>query len=133
MPIYNPSGDLTGGGTVAGTVFSSGSVSTTDATETTLETVATASDTSYHVETTVIATETTDNDETASYKLHGTFKNDGGVLTQIGSTTSAHAAEDTVGWDADFDVNTTNIRVRVTGAASTNINWASMTMTSPAS
>jgi len=110
-----------------GEVIVNNTVATTDATETTLTTIASTSNRIYHVTATVVATETTDHDEAASYVLHGTFKNDGGTLTQVGNTTAAHTAENTAGWDADFDVNSTNIRVRVTGAASTNITWRAFT------
>jgi hypothetical protein len=99
------------------------STTTADGTVTTLATLDTDSDTAIHVTATVVGHETTDSDETASYVIHGTFQNDGGTLTQIGPTTSSHAAEVTAAWDAAFDVNSTNIRVRVTGAAATNIRW----------
>ena len=99
------------------------STTTADGTVTTLATLDTDSDTAIHVTATVVGHETADSNETASYVIHGTFQNDGGVLTQIGATTSSHAAEVTAAWGAGFDVNSTNIRVRVTGAAATNIQW----------
>ena len=98
-------------------------VTTTDATVTTLELVDTANDAVYHAEAIVMATETAAHDEMASYHIAGTFRNDGGTLTQVGATTVIHSAEDTVGWDCDFDVNADDIRLRVTGAAATNVNW----------
>ena len=103
--------------------FANEEITTTDATETTASTLATQSDRTYHVTTYVVATETTDHDESASYVIHGTFKNDGGTLTAIGTTSQTHIAEDTTSWDASYDVSGTDIRVRVTGAASTNIRW----------
>lgn len=32
-------------------------------------------------------------------------------------------AEDQAGWDATLDINSTNVRVRVTGAADNNVTW----------
>lgn len=98
-------------------------VNTTDATVTVAATVATITDRAYLVTAKVLATETTDHDEVASYGRVGTFKNDGGTLTQVGSTTSLWTHEDTAGWDVDFNVSGTSIRLRVTGAAATNISW----------
>jgi len=119
------SGNIASGATANGTgqVTQSAEVATTDATVTSLWTLTTVSDTIYQVRATVIATETTDHDEAASYELIATFKNDGGTLTQVGTTTVAHSAEDTAGWDAVFDVSAGDIRVRVTGAAATNVSW----------
>lgn len=75
-----------------------------------------------HITATVIAVKS-DGSEVASYRLHGTFKNDGGTLTQVGSTTSAHTVESDVNWDAVFTVNTPNLDITVTGAAET-ISWS---------
>jgi len=97
-------------------------VTTTDATETTLDTLATASDTAYHINAEVVATETVDHDEVASYIVLGTFRNDGGTLTLVDSIVTT-VGEDTAGWDCAVDANGTDIRLRVTGAAATNINW----------
>jgi len=102
------------------------SVTTADATVTTLRTISTEPDSAFHVTAYVCGHETTDSDETASYVIHGTFQNDGGTLTQIGSTTDAHTAEVTAAWACGFNANNTSdeIEVQVTGAAATNIQWA---------
>lgn len=121
-------------GTLAGLLTalgqSSATVNTTDATVTTLQTIATASDISYTVETMVVARRTGGAagaaGDSAGYKLFATFKNVAGTLTQVGATDKV-AQEDQAGWDADFDVNTTNIRVRVTGAVDNNVTWNSYT------
>jgi len=99
------------------------SVATTDATVTEATTFQTESNKAYLVWLRVIATETADHDEVAGYIRAGTFKNDGGTLTQIGSTTSVATHEDTGAWDVTLDATGTKIRVRVTGAAATLINW----------
>jgi hypothetical protein len=99
-------------------------VATTDATETTLYEFDTKDDTCYHVEATVVATETDAHDEMASYQIKGTFRVDGAAnAVQVGTTSTNHFAEDTAGWNCDFDTSGTTIRVRVTGAAATNITW----------
>jgi len=100
-----------------------GSVSTTDATTTTMITVTTATDTAYHVVAQGIGVNTDDYSEVGSYYRVATFKNDGGTLSQVGSTTEVHAQEDVAGWNVGLSTSGTNIRVRVTGAAATNINW----------
>ena len=96
---------------------------TTDATVTTAATVATESDVAYHVVARIVAYETPSGNEAAGYERAATFKNDGGTLTQVGSTTALATHEDTGGWDATLDASGTTIRARVTGAAATTINW----------
>lgn len=97
---------------------------TTDATQTAASTFATTNDSSYFVDCKVIATETVDHDETGSYWRQATFKNDGGTLTLVGSVrTVVTDNENTGGWDVTLDASGTSIRVLVTGAASTTVNW----------
>lgn len=98
-------------------------LNTTDATQTVAATIATDSDSAYQVIARVLATETTDHDEIASYVLVAAFKNDGGTLTQVGATTAVSTIESTGGWAVDFDVDGTDIQIKVTGAGSTNISW----------
>jgi hypothetical protein len=98
-------------------------VNTTDATQTTSATFPTKSNRAYLAIARVAATETTDFDEVAGYERIATFKNDGGTLTLVGSVTSVHTAESTAGWDVTLDASGTDIRVRVTGAADTNVTW----------
>lgn len=99
-------------------------VNTTDATQTTAATFPTRSNHGYKAIAKVIATETDDFDEIGDYWLEAAFKNDGGTLSLVGSVRSLHTAnESTAGWDATLDASGTDIRVRVTGAASTDITW----------
>lgn len=98
-------------------------VNTTDATQTVAATVSTDTDRLYVLTAIIGAVDTGDYNEGASYGRVATFKNDGGTVTQIGSTTSLWTHEDTAGWDVDFNISGTTIRVRVTGAAATNITW----------
>lgn len=106
------------------TVFKGGiPVSTTDATETSLATFQTESDKTYLVVARVIGREISGGNEAAGYVRIGTFHNDGGTLALVGSVSATHTAEITAGWDCTLDASGTTIRVRVTGAAATDILW----------
>lgn len=108
-------------------VTGNGNVSTTDATPTTVHTFTTASNRSYHYEVRCTARRTGGSagtaGDTASYRLIGTFKNVSGTLTQVGTTTAIHTAEDQAGWDCTLGTSGTAIVVTGTGAANNNINW----------
>jgi hypothetical protein len=132
---YNGSAIVDPGG--SGTLSITGKMTLTDTTSTdndaitTIESFSTLADHSYHVEAIVVGTETDDHDETASYHMIGTFKRDGAVLSQLGTTNYVHEEEDTGTWDCVFDTSGTAIRIRVTGGpATTNVDWISkMTVT----
>jgi hypothetical protein len=100
---------------------------TTDATQGTAATFDTSfwTDGCFTVLATVTARETVDSDEGAGYILAGTFLRTSGVTTLLGSVTAVHTAESTGGWAATMDVDSDgdNVRVRVTGASSTDIKW----------
>ena len=61
--------------------------------------------------------------DTGSYILAGTFKNSGGTLTQLGSTTTVHSAEDNSSYDASIGVGGTNIEINVTGLTGRTVDW----------
>jgi hypothetical protein len=96
---------------------------TNDATQVTGLLIPTRANHVYYVEVDVLASETADFDEMAGYKRIAAFKNDGGTLTLLGSVAATFTAETTSGWDVTLDASGTNIRVRLTGAASTDISW----------
>ena len=98
-------------------------VTTTDATPTVASVLQTEANKTYHVTARVAAVETVDHDESAGYTRVAAFQNDGGVLTQIGSTAAPFTAETTAGWDFGLSASGTEIRATVTGAAATSINW----------
>ena len=98
-------------------------VNTTDGTAATAATFTTQSNKAYLAIAKVIATETADFDEVAGYVRAATFKNDGGTLTLIGSVTDVATHESTSAWNVTLDADGDDIRVRVTGAASTAISW----------
>lgn len=101
---------------------------TTDATVTTAWSMATKPLAVYKVSAKVLGVNTsTDFTQVGDYWLEAAFRtNAAGTLTQVGSTRSIHTAnEDNAAWDATIDSSGTDIRVRVTGASSTNITWLS--------
>lgn len=103
------------------------SVSTTNATPTTLSTIAIPTNTTVAIEITVVARRTGGVAGTAQdggrIKLQAVYKNVSGTATIIGSVTSSPSDFDQA-WTAAFSVSTGNVLVQVTGAASNNIDWA---------
>lgn len=71
----------------------------------------TRTDMGYLVIAEVVAVATDNYDEVNSYIFAGTFKNDGGTLTQVSTTTDIHGKEGHAGWDADFAVSSPDVRV----------------------
>ncbi|MFT3708044.1 MAG: hypothetical protein QM817_10345 [Archangium sp.] len=98
------------------------SLTTADATVTT---IATLTPTNTKAET-VIATVTAKDKATsnsASYRAVACVKRQGGTTTLTGTVNMQWTIEDVAGWDCTIDVSTPDVRVRVTGAAATNIDW----------
>lgn len=83
----------------------------------------TENDKVYHVRATVIARETEGGAASASYSLIGTFHNDGGTLSQIGSTTSDHLAESTSAFTCAFAVSGVDIQVLIEGLTDNPTTW----------
>jgi len=102
-------------------VLDTGSVTTTNATATTLLTLATSSDTVYLVEISVASRRTDSGTEGAGFILRGFFRNDGGTLTKIGE--DKVYARDDQNWDATVAISGTDIITQVTGEAGKTINW----------
>jgi hypothetical protein len=99
-----------------------GAVTTTDATVTSALLIPVATSTVSTVFVTV-AGRNSAGSQGAAYVLSGTFRNDAGTVTQIGTTTALVTHEDNAAWACVLDVSGTNVRVRVTGAAATTITW----------
>jgi len=99
-----------------------GGTSTTDATPTDVPNayIDTGTGTKHTIEVEITATS---GNNMASYKYIGSFKNVSGTVSQVGSTTVVHSAEDVSGWDAGFNISGTRVYVQVTGAAATSITW----------
>lgn len=104
---------------------------TTDATVTTAATYAIASGKSYTITVVVTARRTGGAagaaGDSASYIIQAGIKDISGTATLMATAGSnplvTIIGEDQVGWDATIDVNSSNARVRVTGAVNNNITW----------
>lgn len=97
-------------------------VQTTDATQTTLDSFTLGSETSSTVTWTVTGVKS-DGSQMAGYSVTACFKNDGGTLTQVGTTVVTVLGESDAAWDCTIDNSGTTIRLRVTGKAATTIQW----------
>ena len=100
-------------------------VQTTDATVTTIITIATASDHSYLVTVDAIGA-TTSGATTGAYVRRAAYENDSGTLGGVGvGVTNVDTLEDAgaAAWDVTITTSGTNILIQVTGAAATTINW----------
>lgn len=106
-----------------------GTVSTTDATVTTINTIAIPGSTTVMLEAYVWARRTGGSSGTAedgaAYIVRATYKNVAGTATLIGSVQANYTAEDQAGWTATFSVSSGNVLLRVTGAANNNVSWKS--------
>lgn len=107
-----------------GNFYNQDRVSTTNATPATLHTIG------FGITNSVITIEAVvngwgaTNSKAYGAKLFGTFKNAGGTVTQL-STTDKSEKTDFSTATSDFNISGTDINVRVTGEASTDINWVS--------
>lgn len=105
-----------------------GRVATTDATVTTINTIATTTDTSLMVDCDIVSRRTGGSAGTAgdvaAYKLYCSAKNVTGTVTEIAET-EAFTGESQAAWDVDCAVSGTNYLVRVTGAVNNNVTWHS--------
>lgn len=102
-------------------------VATTDATVTTIATIAVPATTTKAVEARVVARRTGGASGTAEdgayYVARAVYKNVAGTATAIGSEVSA-AFESQAGWNVSWSQSGSNILLQVTGAAANDINWA---------
>jgi hypothetical protein len=100
-------------------------VSTTDATVTTLDSFTIGSNTAAAVTWMVTAIKS-DRSEAAAYSVSAVFRNNGGTVAQVGTTTTTVLGESDSAWTATIDNSTTTIRLRVTGKAATTIQWTAI-------
>lgn len=112
-------------------------IPTTNATQTTLHTFATATNTSYSCYFRVVGRRTGGAGGTAGdwadYEVKASVNNIAGTVTVDAVTTTA-LWESQAGWDATVTVSGTNFLLRVTGAASNNVTWhLSYSLVSPLS
>lgn len=98
---------------------------TTDDTQTTLDAITLLDDNIYHIEAWVVGVKS-DGSQKASYSLTGTFfRTNGGATTKQGTATILHAEETNNDWKVQFTVSGNDLRISVTGIASTTIDWSS--------
>lgn len=106
-------------------------VATTDATVTTLDTIAIPASTTVLIETTISARRTGGAagtaEDGAGYVVRGLYKNVAGTATLIGAVSQIFVAEDQAGWDGTIAVSGGNALVRVMGAVNNNVTWHSTT------
>ena len=99
-------------------------VQTTDATVTTLDSFTLASGTALLVSWNVTAIKS-DSTQAAGYLVSATFRNNAGTVAAVGSV-QVIAMEDDAAWDCTIDNSGTTIRLRITGKASTTIQWSAV-------
>jgi hypothetical protein len=97
-------------------------VQTTNATVTTLDSFTLATGTAVYVSWLVTAVRST-LAEAKGFTVAGVFRNNGGTVTQEGASSTPLG---TPAWTAVTDFSGTQIRLRVTGAASTTIQWTAV-------
>ena len=111
-----------------------GRAATTNATVTTLQTIAITASRTYQIEARVSARRTGGvagtADDGASYVIHGSYTTKAGTVTLLGALSATYTAEDQAAWDATLTISGANVLVRVTGAADNNITWHSTTYVS---
>lgn len=119
------SDDTYGGGKSKVTSTRPVTVTTSDATVTTLDSFSFDHVSGKTVVVTyVVQATSTASAEVATYIRTACFRSYGGAVTQVGSTQDGGTFEDDAAWDCTIDNSTTTIRCRVTGKAATNIRWA---------
>lgn len=114
--------------------FYQGRVATTDATVTTINTIAIPVTTTVQLAATVRARRTGGVSGTAEdgagYVIYATYKNVAGTATLIGAVNTVHSAESQAGWDCTFTVSSGNVLLRVTGAVDNDVTWHSTVIVS---
>lgn len=106
-----------------------GRVTTTDATETTIATIATDTDKATYIKATITARVTGGSGghtgQVAAYEFHSAFSNVSGTVTERGTPIEEITIEDAnlAAFAVDIDVDGTSLDVNVTGAANENVTW----------
>lgn len=103
--------------------FIKASITTTDATQTTILTIPTVSDKAYVIKATFLARQTTTPFATASFNLSATVNNVAGTVTLVGGANDLQYVPVTTVWTAAINVSGTNIILQVVGQAATTVNW----------
>lgn len=106
------------------------SIATTDATVTTLFSVAIPASTAIILKALVVGRRTGGSsgtaEDAAAYEITALYKNVAGTATAIGSPTITVIGESQAGWDVTLVVSSGDVQIRVTGAANNNVSWKLM-------
>ena len=109
-----------------------GTISTTNATITTIATIVIPPETTMLIQARIVARRTGGSSGTAedgaAYVICAAYKNVAGVATEIGES-SLFSAEDQVGWAATVTPSGANALIQVTGAANNNVDWSCLYQT----
>lgn len=107
-------------------LFTEATVSTVDATVTTIATIAIPVSTTLMIDVRVVARRTGglagSTEDGGAYIVAAAYKNVAGVATEIGEG-SLFSAEDQAGWAVTVTPSGSNALIQVTGAADNNISW----------
>lgn len=114
--------DSSGGIFGLGTQLSGGTITTTDATVTTLDYITLNDESAYTITATITAKQN-NSDQRSSFIIAGLFYRNGGNATQQGATTVIQTIESDAATDCVFDVNGNNVRVRATGIVAETWDW----------
>lgn len=120
MPISNPAD------TTAFQGIETNTVTTNDATVTTLATIAIPDDTVVFIAVEVIGRRTNAADRAGYLRNAVVFREAAGGATLQGAVDTALTRESDANWDATIDVNGNNARIRVTGRVGHDVNWKSV-------
>lgn len=104
-----------------------GRAATTNATVTTLLTIAISASNTYFIEARVVARRTGGAGGTAedgaAYVVRAAYTTIAGVVTAISTVDAEFTRENQAGWDATLTISGTDVLVRVTGAAQNSVTW----------
>lgn len=95
---------------------------TVDATLTTLLTIPTRNNVTWHIKVRITGRKT-DNSKSGGYEIIALFNNNAGVLSQVGATIQVFNQATDAAWTVAFAISGTNILVQVTGKVGDTINW----------
>ncbi len=107
-------------------------VTTSDATLTTLQTIAIPTDTVVTIKTNIKARKTAGAGtgtlgQGCGYERIATYQNIAGVVTIAGVVQSSYTGEAITAFDVALNISGTNVLIQVTGAAADNVTWSSIT------
>ena len=102
-------------------------VSTTNATVTTIDTVPIPTSKAIMIKAKVVGIKD-DFSAKGGFEVEAIYANNAGTVTLQGIVNNIHK-QAAAGWNVTFVISSTNVLIRVTGAAATNISWKSLRTT----